>query len=116
MPGSSIDVVALSMPPSRDYRRAIVANQSEPGAASKASQEDLQSLREKYLRIMEEQVIKPLRRELHAHRERMRGREAGAHVEKIDDAIALLDDGMGELRSMSLGEIRTAFAGRSTRG
>jgi hypothetical protein len=97
----------------------------------KSAGQDLRSLREKYVAILEEQVVAPLKDELAARQQQLQGRAASLQTDvadydlvrqgvdtearKVRSALSLLDDGLARVRSMNLRELQ-AFAGSSSVG
>lgn len=84
-------------------------------------EEDLDSLRERYLTILEEQLLDPLHAELTARRERMRERvdspdpavreQARRETERLPAVIALVEDVRARARHLRLSQLQALLGG-----
>lgn len=84
-------------------------------------EEDLDSLRERYLTILEEQLLDPLHAELTARRERMRGRvdspdpavreQARRETARLPAVIALVEDMRARARHVQLSQLQALLGG-----
>lgn len=96
-----------------------MAGQQEHDVAVESFQEDLFALREKYLEILETQVIEPLHGELTERCEGLRRQcesaDAAARpgiearIQMLESVLALVEDGQARIRHLGVGDLRAFF-------
>jgi len=83
---------------------------TDPGQVDERNvEDDLRSLHDRYLTILEEQIVVPLRQELAAREGQIDGDRYADSARKVKTALSLLDEGVPLLRSLTMAEMMDAF-------
>jgi hypothetical protein len=102
---------------------------AQPGEQKSGDAGDVRAIRDKYIAVLEEQIVVPARQELDAHREKLQQQLKNAErargepdygtvyrgltnqMQKVERTLDVMDRGLTRIRSMDLHEVEK-FVGR----